>query len=43
MKRKILGAQTALEAGVARVVIGDGRRDHPVSAALNGEGTVFSR
>jgi acetylglutamate/LysW-gamma-L-alpha-aminoadipate kinase len=43
MKRKVLGAQAALEAGVNRVVIGDGRRANPVQAALNGEGTVFSR
>jgi len=43
MKRNVLGAQTALEGGVGRVVIGDGRRDNPVQAALGGEGTVFTR
>jgi acetylglutamate/LysW-gamma-L-alpha-aminoadipate kinase len=43
MKRKVLGAQAALENGVRRVVIGDGRRENPVTAALAGEGTVFTR
>ena len=43
MKRKVLGAQTALEAGVPRVVIGDGRCESPIQAALAGEGTVFTR
>ena len=43
MKRKVLGAQAALEGGVARVVIGDGRRANPLEAALAGEGTVFTR
>ncbi|MFN8379674.1 MAG: [LysW]-aminoadipate kinase, partial [Anaerolineae bacterium] len=43
MKRKVLGAQAALENGVGRVVIGDGRRENPVRAALNGDGTEFTR
>ena len=43
MKRKVLGARSALEGGVRRVVIGDGRLGQPVRAALNGEGTVFTR
>lgn len=42
MKRKVLGAQEALNAGVKRVVIGDGRIDNPVSAALDGAGTHFA-
>jgi acetylglutamate/LysW-gamma-L-alpha-aminoadipate kinase len=42
MKRKVLGAQEALSAGVQRVIIGDGRIDNPVSAALNGAGTHFA-
>lgn len=42
MKRKILSAQEALDNGIARVVIGDGRIGAPVSLALNGEGTVFT-
>jgi acetylglutamate/LysW-gamma-L-alpha-aminoadipate kinase len=41
MKRKVLGAQEALEGGVQRVIIGDGRISEPVSHALLGEGTVF--
>lgn len=41
MKRKVLGAQEALEGGVQRVVIGDGRLSSPVSKALAGTGTVF--
>jgi [amino group carrier protein]-L-2-aminoadipate 6-kinase len=43
MKKKVLGAKEALAAGVQRVIIGDGRRAHPITDALNGEGTVFSR
>lgn len=43
MKRKVLGAQEALEGGVTRVTIADGRVMSPVQAALNGAGTVFSR
>ena len=41
MKRKVLGAQEALEGGVNRVIIGDGRISNPVSQALNGMGTHF--
>jgi acetylglutamate/LysW-gamma-L-alpha-aminoadipate kinase len=41
MKRKVLGAQEALQGGVQRVIIGDGRISNPVSHALLGEGTVF--
>ncbi|PJF22819.1 MAG: acetylglutamate kinase [Phototrophicales bacterium] len=41
MKRKVLGAQEALAGGVSRVIIGDGRVDHPITQALNGMGTVF--
>ncbi len=43
MKKKVLGAKEALAAGVQRVVIGDGRRARPISDALAGEGTVFSK
>ncbi len=42
MKKKLLGAREALEAGERRVVLGDARRPRPVSAALVGEGTVVS-
>lgn len=41
MKRKVLGAQEALDGGVNRVVIGDGRVTNPATNALAGEGTVF--
>jgi [amino group carrier protein]-L-2-aminoadipate 6-kinase len=43
MKRKVLGAQEALDGGVGRVVIGDGRVHGAVSAALHGAGTEFVR
>jgi acetylglutamate/LysW-gamma-L-alpha-aminoadipate kinase len=43
MKKKVLGAKEALAAGVQRVIIGDGRRPHPISDALAGEGTVISK
>lgn len=42
MKKKVLGAKEALAAGVRRVIIGDGRRAHPITDALAGEGTVFT-
>jgi [amino group carrier protein]-L-2-aminoadipate/L-glutamate 6-kinase len=42
MKKKILGAQESLQGGVGRVIIADGRKPTPVSAALAGEGTVIS-
>lgn len=41
MKKKVLGAQEALEGGVCRVVIGDGRVQTPISNALAGNGTVI--
>lgn len=42
MKKKLLGAAEALRAGVGQVVIGDGRRERPVAAALLGWGTVIA-
>ena len=42
MKRKVLAALEALDQGVARVIIGDGRIPNPVSQALNGAGTRFT-
>lgn len=42
MKKKVLGAAEALERGVARVVIGDGRLARPIRAALAGQGTTIS-
>lgn len=41
MKRKVLGASEALEQGVQRVIIADGRSDAPIQGALNGYGTEF--
>lgn len=42
MKRKVLGAQEALDGGVQRVIIGDGRITNPATTALSGIGTVFT-
>lgn len=42
MKKKVLGAYEALDGGVRRVVIADGRIARPILAALEGGGTVFS-
>ena len=41
MKKKILGAQEALQGGAGRVIIGDGRIGSPISNALAGKGTVI--
>lgn len=41
MKKKILGAQEALEGGVESVIIADGRVSKPISAALAGNGTLI--
>jgi|SRR5271157_1741126 len=41
MKKKVLGAREALEGGVERVIIADGRIDAPVTKALAGQGTVI--
>ena len=41
MRVKLLAARTALDGGVPRVVIADGRREQPITRALNGEGTVI--
>ena len=40
MKKKLLGASEALERGVERVIIADGRVASPVSRAFAGAGTV---
>jgi acetylglutamate/LysW-gamma-L-alpha-aminoadipate kinase len=42
MKKKVLAAQEAMEAGVGRIILADSRRATPVRAALAGEGTVIS-
>ena len=41
MKRKMLALRGLFEAGAAEVVIGDGRVEHPIRAALDGAGTVI--
>lgn len=41
MKKKVLGAREALEGGVERVIIADGRIDAPVTKALAGQGTFI--
>lgn len=42
MKKKVLGAQEALQGGVRQVVIADGRISQPIHAALAGKGTVIA-
>jgi len=39
MKKKVLGAKEAIEGGVNRVAIGDGRINNPIQTALNGDAT----
>lgn len=41
MKKKVLGAEEALQGGVRRVIIADGRIQNPISNALSGNGTVI--
>jgi acetylglutamate/LysW-gamma-L-alpha-aminoadipate kinase len=41
MKKKVLGAQEALQGGVKQVIIADGRVANPISNALAGNGTVI--
>ena len=41
MKRKVLAAGEALDGGVQRVIISDGRARQPLAQALTGAGTVF--
>ena len=43
MKRKVIAAREALSQDVPAVVIGDGRVSEPVTRALRGEGTRFSK
>lgn len=42
MKKKLLGAGEAIDAGVSSVILGDGSVDKPVSRALSGRGTLIS-
>jgi acetylglutamate/LysW-gamma-L-alpha-aminoadipate kinase len=41
MKKKLLGAQEALNHGVERVVLADGRRVQPLTDAMHGIGTTI--
>jgi len=41
MKKKVLGAEEALQGGVGRVIIADGRVEKPISNALVGNGTII--
>ncbi len=41
MKKKLLGVQRAIEAGVEAVYFGDGRIPDPIRSALEGKGTVI--
>jgi len=41
MKKKVLGAEEALNGGVRRVIIADGRIQNPITNALSGNGTVI--
>jgi len=43
MRTKVLAAREALQGGVRRVVVGDGRIASPVEMACRGHGTVFRR
>ena len=42
MKKKVLGAEEALQGGVGKVIIADGRIEKPISSALEGNGTVIA-
>ena len=42
MKRKMLALKKLFEQGATRIIISDGRADHPVSNALAGKGTVIA-
>jgi acetylglutamate/LysW-gamma-L-alpha-aminoadipate kinase len=41
MKRKMLALRKLFEAGDCRVIISDGRTEHPITDALNGKGTII--
>jgi len=42
MKKKILGAEKAIEGGVEIIYWGDGRVSSPILNVMNGNGTVIS-
>jgi len=41
MKRKMMAVRKLCELGASRVIIADGRREHPIADALFGIGTVI--
>ena len=41
MKKKVMGAQEALQGGLKRIIFADGRVEKPVQRALSGMGTVI--
>jgi len=41
MQRKMLAFRKLFELGASRVIISDGRSEHPVLDALAGKGTVI--
>lgn len=43
MRLKLIAAQEALNGGIQRVIIADGRRSSPIHQALAGSGTVLSQ
>lgn len=42
MKRKMLAVRKLFEGGATKVIIADGRAEHPVADALSGKGTVIA-
>ena len=42
MKRKMLAVRKLFEQGATRIIISDGRGDHPIVDALDGKGTVIA-
>jgi acetylglutamate/LysW-gamma-L-alpha-aminoadipate kinase len=42
MKRKMLAVKKLFEHGATKVIISDGRTEHPVSDALAGKGSVIA-
>jgi acetylglutamate/LysW-gamma-L-alpha-aminoadipate kinase len=42
MKKKVMGAVEAIDAGVGKVIFGDGRVELPITRALEGAGTHIS-
>lgn len=42
MKKKVMGAVEAIDAGVGKVIFADGRVESPIRRALDGAGTHIS-